>query len=37
MEVGYGTIPLEVSQPVPEIVVGTDGREDIACHTVMRL
>ena len=32
-EVGYGTIPLEVSQPVPEIVVGTDGREDIACHT----
>jgi V8-like Glu-specific endopeptidase len=32
-DVGYGTIPLEVSQPVPEIVVGTDGREDIACHT----
>jgi lysyl endopeptidase len=32
MEVGYGTIPLEVSQPVPEIVVGTDGREDVACH-----
>ncbi len=32
-EVGYGTIPLEVSQPVPDIVVGTDGREDVACHT----
>ena len=32
-EVGYGTVKLEVSQPVPEIVVGTDGREDIACHT----
>jgi hypothetical protein len=32
-EVGYGTIPLEVSQPVPEIIVGTDGTEDIACHT----
>lgn len=31
-EVGYGTIPLEVSQPVPEIVVNTDGREDIVCH-----
>ena len=31
-EVGYGTIPLEVSQPVPEIVVGTDGREAVACH-----
>ena len=31
-DVGYGTIPLEVSQPVPEIVVGTDGREDVACH-----
>jgi len=33
VEVGYGTVPLDVSQPVPEIVVGTDGREDIACHT----
>jgi V8-like Glu-specific endopeptidase len=33
VEVGYGTVPLEVSNPVPEIVVGTDGREDIACHT----
>ena len=32
-EVGYGTIPLEQSIPMPEIVVGTDGREDIACHT----
>jgi len=32
-EMGYGTIPLEVSQPVPEIVVGDDGRQDIACHT----
>lgn len=32
VEVGYGTVPLEVSNPVPEIVVGTDGREDIACH-----
>ncbi len=32
-EVGYGTIPLEQSAPLPEIVVGTDGREDIACHT----
>ncbi len=33
VEVGYGTLPLEVSHPAPEIVVGTDGREDIACHT----
>lgn len=32
-EVGYGTVPLERSLPAPEIVVGTDGREDIACHT----
>ena len=32
-EVGYGTVALEVSQPVPEIVVGTDGREAVACHT----
>lgn len=32
VEVGYGTVPLEVSQPIPDIVVGTDGREDIACH-----
>lgn len=33
VEVGYGTLPLEASAPIPEIVVGTDGREDIACHT----
>jgi len=33
VEVGYGTVPLDVSAPIPEIVVGTDGREDIACHT----
>jgi lysyl endopeptidase len=33
VEVGYGTLPLDVSLPAPEIVVGTDGREDIACHT----
>ncbi|MCU0486901.1 MAG: hypothetical protein MUC85_12420, partial [Anaerolineales bacterium] len=33
VEVGYGTVPLEVSQPIPDIVVGTDGREDVACHT----
>lgn len=32
VEVGYGTVPLEVSLPAPEIVVGSDGREDIACH-----
>jgi len=32
-EVGYGTVPLDLSMPVPEIIVGTDGREDIACHT----
>jgi hypothetical protein len=32
MEVGYGTIPLETSHPAPDIVVGTDGREDVACH-----
>lgn len=32
-EVGYGTIPLEVSLPMPDIVVGTDGREDVVCHT----
>jgi V8-like Glu-specific endopeptidase len=33
VEVGYGTVPLEASGPIPEIVVGADGREDIACHT----
>ncbi len=32
VEVGYGTLPLEVSLPAPAIVVGSDGREDIACH-----
>lgn len=32
VEVGYGTVPLEASRPIPEIVVGDDGREDIACH-----
>ena len=31
-EVGYGTVALDVSLPVPEIVVGTDGREAVACH-----
>ncbi len=31
-EVGFGTVPLEHSLPAPEIVVGSDGREDIACH-----
>lgn len=33
VEVGYGTVSLERSLPAPEIVVGSDGREDIACHT----
>lgn len=32
VEVGYGTVPLDMSQPAPEIVVGSDGREQIACH-----
>ena len=32
VEVGYGTIELETSLPVPETVFDTDGREDIACH-----
>lgn len=33
IEVGHGTVDLNASLPTPEIVVGTDGREDIACHT----
>jgi lysyl endopeptidase len=32
IEVGYGTMALEDSLPVPETVFDTDGREDIACH-----
>jgi lysyl endopeptidase len=32
VEVGYGTIELDTSLPVPETVFTTDGREDIACH-----
>ena len=32
LDMGHGTIDLQ-SIPTPEIVVGTDGREDIACHT----
>lgn len=27
--VGHGTVPFE---PAPEVVCGTDGREDVACH-----
>jgi V8-like Glu-specific endopeptidase len=33
VEVGYGTVPLEPSQPMIDIIVGSDGREDVACHT----
>jgi len=33
VEVGYGTVPLEESVAAPLIIIGTDGREDIACHT----
>jgi V8-like Glu-specific endopeptidase len=33
VEVGYGTVPLEESLAAPLIIVGDDGREDIACHT----
>jgi lysyl endopeptidase len=32
VDVGYGTVSLGSSTPSPEIVVGTDGREDVACH-----
>lgn len=27
--VGHGTVPLD---PVPEVICGNDGREDVACH-----
>ncbi len=33
LDVGHGTVDLNASLPAPQIVVGTDGREDIACHT----
>lgn len=32
VEAGYGTVLLEESVAAPLIVVGDDGREDIACH-----
>ena len=32
VDVGYGTVDLGGSPPSPEIIVDTDGREDVACH-----
>lgn len=31
-EVGHGTVELKKPTPTPEVVCGTEGREDVACH-----